>query len=108
MKQNFLVIEDRKFADICSTNIKQMEALKLEIYADIVICHAITGFEFINHCKLPVLLVRLLIEAGFIRYVVIIIFVLKHLVSICLNCFTSLINNPRKLIKFLKRIFVNS
>ena len=61
---NFMIWEDRKFADICSTNIQQMNALKLETYADIVICHAITGFEFVNHCELPVLLVSQLSNKG--------------------------------------------
>ena len=64
LEGKFLVIEDRKFADICMTNIKQMEALKVMNYADIIICHAITGFEFINHIKLPVLLVAELSNKG--------------------------------------------
>ena len=56
-KDNFLVIEDRKFSDICKTNIQQMKALKIITYADIVICHGIAGFEFIKYCSLPVLVV---------------------------------------------------
>lgn len=56
-EDNFLVIEDRKFSDICKTNIQQMKALKIKTYADIVICHGIAGFEFIKYCSLPVLVV---------------------------------------------------
>ena len=58
-KLNFLVIEDRKFSDICKTNIQQMEALEVINYADIIICHGVSGFEFTKqeNCKLPVLLV---------------------------------------------------
>ena len=61
---NFIVIEDRKFADICSTNIQQYNALNIEKYADIIICHAITGFEFVKHIDLPVLLVTQLSNSG--------------------------------------------
>lgn len=56
-EDNFLIIEDRKFSDICKTNIQQMKALKIKTYADIVICHGIAGFEFIKYCSLPVLVV---------------------------------------------------
>jgi uridine monophosphate synthetase len=56
-EDNFLIIEDRKFSDICKTNIQQMKALKIKTYADIVICHGVAGFEFIKHCSLPVLVV---------------------------------------------------
>ena len=45
----FLVIEDRKFSDICKTNLQQMEALEIKKYADIIICHGICGFEFTKH-----------------------------------------------------------
>lgn len=61
---DFLVIEDRKFADICSTNLLQMQALKVEEYADIVICHGIAGFKFTEEIKLPVLLVSQLSNFG--------------------------------------------
>ncbi len=63
-KFKFLVIEDRKFSDICNTNLQQMNALMVRKYADIVICHGIAGFEFINHCPLPVLLVAQLSNKG--------------------------------------------
>ena len=56
-KNNFLVIEDRKFSDICNTNLLQMDALKIKEYADIVISHAVSGFEFVKQCPLPTLLV---------------------------------------------------
>ena len=63
-KYNFLVIEDRKFGDICNTNLQQYEALKVEEYADIVICHAISGFKFTKYINLPILLVSQLSNDG--------------------------------------------
>jgi len=60
----FIVIEDRKFADICSTNIKQMKALETEKYADMIICHGICGFEFAKYSSLPILLVAQLSNQG--------------------------------------------
>ena len=41
-----------------------MNALMVRQYADVVICHAVAGFEFINHCQLPVLLVAQLSNKG--------------------------------------------
>lgn len=61
---NFLVIEDRKFSDICNTNLLQAQALRVEEYADIVISHGICGFEFARHCPLPILLVSQLSNNG--------------------------------------------
>ena len=52
VKNNFIVIEDRKFADICSTNILQNKELKTDEYADIIICHGLTGFEFAKYSKI--------------------------------------------------------
>ena len=34
-----------------------MDALKIKEYADIVISHAVSGFEFVKQCPLPTLLV---------------------------------------------------
>lgn len=64
LERNFVVIEDRKFADICATSIKQMNALKTHHYADILICHGITGFEFVNHSNLPIIIVAQLSNYG--------------------------------------------
>jgi len=64
IRQGFLVIEDRKYADICSTNILQDRELKTDEYADIIICHGITGFEFMKQVNIPVLLVAQLSNKG--------------------------------------------
>ena len=64
IKSHLLIIEDRKFADICSTNLKQLKASKVSEYADIIICHGIAGFEFLKHCGLPVILVAELSNRG--------------------------------------------
>lgn len=53
----FKVIEDRKFSDICKTNLEQFYALQIDKYADMVTCHAISGFEFCKQCPVPVLLI---------------------------------------------------
>ena len=62
--KNFLVIEDRKFSDICQTNLQQFNALEIQSYADIIISHAISGFEFIKMCPLPVLVVSQMSNKG--------------------------------------------
>ena len=61
---NFIVIEDRKTADICNTVTKQLEALKVDLYADILISHGICGFEFVNYINIPVLIVAQLSNFG--------------------------------------------
>ncbi|MCU0327484.1 MAG: orotidine-5'-phosphate decarboxylase [Chitinophagales bacterium] len=47
---NFLILEDRKFADIGSTMISQVNAkiYKMKQWADAFTCHAIAGFASIN------------------------------------------------------------
>lgn len=63
-KRNFIVIEDRKFSDICQTSLQQFDALEIKKYADIIISHGISGFEFIKQSSLPVLLVAQMSNKG--------------------------------------------
>ena len=63
-KKRFIVIEDRKFGDICNTNLQQMRAMKIKTYADMVTVHGVSGFEFVKQCKIPVIVVAKLSNSG--------------------------------------------
>jgi orotate phosphoribosyltransferase len=56
-EHKYIVIEDRKFADIHAINLQQMDKLKVIEYADILICHSIAGFTTASEAPLPTLLV---------------------------------------------------
>lgn len=62
--KDFIVIDDRKYADICATNEKQFEVPDMELCADICICHGVAGFEFAKKCLLPVLVVAQMSNKG--------------------------------------------
>ncbi len=69
IEKNFMVIEDRKFADIAAISIKQFENMKQIIQPDLITVHGICGDDFIKylaefHPEVGVILVHQLSVIG--------------------------------------------